>query len=285
MKKLLSILVFIFSLFLTPFTGSASCTPPSQYPGQCISQSDLTSKNTACQKSGNNNSLACTEAKACEASLSIYLSDSATYFNCKADEEKLEQQAAADKAAQDEALRIQNEQNQFIQAELTSCKNKLVANFEVVDHLCKCKLGYSTLNNVCTDVNQMCLTWYGEGGYSTSKTDATCACKEGYMMNGKSCVLKPVQTIIPTSITTTPTPPTTPLIPTPVKKDIPKSKPTIIPPTASITPIVASTSVSTSSVVKETPIIKDSIVEPIKKVEIPKESFVKRIWKALFSWW
>jgi hypothetical protein len=290
MKKLL-LSTFVIATLITPVVVSATCMPPSQYPGQCISQSDLNSKNLACQKSGNSSSLACTEAKACEASLSIYLSDSANYFNCKAAEEKAAADQAANAAAKAEADRIQNEQNQFTQAEYNSCQNKLVANFEVVDHVCRCKAGYSGLNNVCTEVNAICATWFGEGGYSTSKTDATCACKDGYVLSGKSCVVKPVQAVI-----SSPVIPTSPVLPPPVtqpvvKKEIPIAKPVLKTTPKLETPVVATTTIatttmSTSSVIKEPLAVAPVLaVEPKKTTEIPKENFVKRIWKALFSWW
>ena len=291
MKKLLKLIVILCSLLVLPAVSFAACTPPSQYPGQCISQSDLTTKNIACQKSGNSSSLACTEAKACEASLSIYLGDSATYFNCKAAEESAAADKAANDAAKAEADRIQSDQNQFTQAELASCQNKLHANFEVVDHLCKCKQGYSGLNDTCTEVNLICSNWFGVGGYSTSKTEATCACKEGYVMNGKSCVVKPVQEVISSVVT-----PASPVLPPPVtqpvvKKEIPIAKPVLKTTPKVETPVaatntIATTTMSTSSEIKEPVIVTPvAAIEPKKIAEIPKENFVKRIWKALFSWW
>ena len=286
----------IFGLFFLPHFSFAACTPPTQYSGQCISQTDLAYKVSLCNASGNQNSLACTESRACEASLSIYMEDSANYFNCKAAEENAATQAAANAAAKAEADRIANDQKSFDDAELNSCKNKLSQNFEVVNHVCQCKAGYTTQNNVCTDMNLICVGVYGEGGYSTTKDQLNCACKAGYVMSGKTCNILPklIPVVVNPIVLQTPTPATSPVLnpvkkEIPLKKELPKTKTvvvnkeattssatsTIIATTTAIIPLVNSTTTLETAPVIETP-------APVKEEKV---GIIRRIWRAILSFW
>lgn len=283
----------IVVVFLLPHISLATCTPPTQYPGQCISQSDLTYKVSLCNASGNANSLACTEAKACDASLAIYMQDSTNYFNCKAAEENAATQAAADAAAKAEADRVANDQKAFDDAELNSCKNKLSQNFEVVDHFCRCKSGYTTQNNICTEMNHICTSTYGEGSYNTTKDQLNCTCKQGYTMTGRTCVSLPKP--VPISPIITPTvlvipPPAKVVEPVtkPIKNEAPKIKPALV-------NIVATSSATTTIIATTTEIIQVvapiPAVQPAPVVEVPspvkeeKVGIIRRIWRAIMSLW